>query len=70
LLNLVSSQLDRLKQITKHELSKSAEYDSNRVINGQHTTGTLIKLNNNNYDNLYGAVTRPYCYMGVSQATK
>ena len=21
--------------------------------------------NNNNYDNLYGAVTRPYCYKGA-----
>src|SRR6218665_105864 len=32
-----------------------------------------IKLrvnNNNNYDNLYGAVTRPYRYKGASQATK
>ena len=24
--------------------------------------------NNNNYDNLYGAVTRPYCYKGALQA--
>ena len=26
--------------------------------------------NNNNYDNLYGAVTWPYRYKGASQATK
>jgi len=26
--------------------------------------------NNNNYDNLYGAITRPYHYKGASQATK
>ena len=25
--------------------------------------------NNNNYDNLYGAVTRPYRYKGALQAT-
>jgi len=25
--------------------------------------------NNNNYDNLYGAVTRPYRYKGTLQAT-
>src|SRR6218665_889361 len=30
----------------------------------------LRNNNNNNYDNLYGAVTRPYCYKGASQATK
>ena len=30
----------------------------------------IIINNNNNYDNLYGAVTRPYRYKGASQATK
>jgi len=29
-----------------------------------------INNNNNNYDNLYGAVTRPYRYKDASQATK
>jgi len=30
-----------------------------------------LRLNNNNiYDNLDGAVTRPYRYKGASQATK
>jgi len=27
-------------------------------------------VSNNNYDNLYGTVTRPYRYKGASQATK
>jgi len=30
---------------------------------------SLIVINNNNYDNLYGAVTRPYRYKGALQAT-
>jgi len=29
----------------------------------------LIEIINNNYDNLYGAVTRPYRYKGASPAT-
>jgi len=30
---------------------------------------TNLTVNNNNYNNLYGAVTRPYYYKGASQAT-
>jgi len=29
-----------------------------------------LELDNNNYDNLYGAVTWPFRYKGASQATK
>jgi len=33
------------------------------------TSGAFINNNNNNYDNLYGTVTRPYRYKGALQAT-
>ena len=32
--------------------------------------GFTITTTNDNYENLYGAVTRPYRYKGASQATK
>jgi len=33
------------------------------------TTIEPVNNNNNNYDNLYGALTRPYRYKGALQAT-